>query len=110
MKKLKEGLVIYDFSADGQKWQVSITSIYNPSPTEIEKNKAYNDTLGNFEPDQEELPVRPFVQLECRSSSGEIQMMWWDPLGKVLGPDISRKGWTRSLFYGMKSELCKHRL
>jgi hypothetical protein len=109
METFSIGKTILEETIENQKWVFKVKDIYNPSPTEIEQNEAYNDTLGNYEPDKE-LPTTPSVELVAINQNGEKVEMWWGPCGKHLGPHVSKKGWSKSLFTKLKGKLLKHKL
>ena len=94
---------------EGSLWTVSVKGIYNPSVDEINSNKAHNLTVGNWDPEHERSTC-PQVDLVVRSDDGDVFEMYWLPIEKILGPHISRRGWSRGTLNAIKQELIRWKL
>ena len=109
MATFVNGAVVKEIQAGGKRWQVRVVEVCNPSAAEIALNKAFNETLGNWEPERER-PVESRVRFEISTSESERFEMHWSPTQKVLGPHVSRKGWDRGTFNAIRGELLRWRL
>ena len=92
---------------DKKTWEFRVDEVINPSREEIERNKEFNDSLGNYEPEHVELlrSTTPLIKLVAESSEGEVISLWWDPCIKKVGPPISKKGWSKGLFTKINGKL-----
>ncbi len=104
MREFEIGSVIYEPSVEGARWKVVVSSVYNPSDSELEANQRHNDSLGNWEPERE-LPTERQVYLSVVSETGEKFQLHWTPSSKILGPHVSRRGWSKAMFNNVKSQL-----
>jgi hypothetical protein len=109
MATFVSGTVVKELNVDGRRWQVRVVEIYNPSAAEIEANKKFNDTLGNWDPERER-PVEAWVRFEISTNGSEPFEMRWSPAQKIFGPHVTRKGWDRGTFNAIKGELLRWRL
>ena len=109
MATFVDGAVIKEIDAGGKRWRIEVVEVYNPSAAEIASNKAFNDTLGNWEPDRMR-PLEPQVRIEISAGDSERFEMYWIPTRRLLGPHISRPGWSGGTFNAVKIELSRWHL
>ena len=109
METFRPDKIIETVIIENQKWIFRVADVYNPSQEEINHNRAHNDALGNFEPEKE-LPVNAHITITAESQSGETIELWWSPSDKVLGPHMSKKGWSKGIFTGLKGKLANWQL
>ena len=104
MKVFEERSVICSLYVGREKWDVEVVRVDSLKKEEIAANRAHNQTIGNFDPENE-LPTEPLIALQANSSSGKRIELYWSPETKVLGPNVSQSGWNRRHFNNVKSHL-----
>ena len=109
MKKFQLNEIILETLIENEKWVFRIAKIYNPSQDEIESNLKYNDTLGN-DSWKDGLPTSPYISIIAENKKGDSVSLWWDPTVKLLGPAVSKKGWSKGLFHLLQNVLIKIKL
>ena len=97
MKIYKVGEEILKQKIDGELWLFVVSDVFQLTQGEYDKNEAYNDALGNYEPEKE-LPTNSVVTISATNKLGEsVELKWSYPAVGVY-PHVSRKGWSKALF------------
>ena len=96
MNIFEVGTVVLKEQIDGECWEFRISKIFHLSSEEYAKNIAYNDTLGNWEPDKE-LPENSVVTITATNNKGSLVKLKWTPGCKGVFPHIREKGWSKGL-------------
>ena len=106
MKVFKAGEVILKEKILGKTWVFSVGHVFHLSKEEYERHEAYNDTLGNYEPEKE-LPINSVATITATCQNGEIVELKWSSDFNKIYPHISQKGWSKGLFVKLNIELNK---
>jgi hypothetical protein len=109
MRTFEDGLKVMEFTVDGERWTVVVEKIFHPTEEEVKSNEAFNETLGNWEPEKKK-STEPWVTLFISTKNKPPIGMWWAPIEQILGPHVSRKGWSKSLFVKIRRELTRCQL
>ena len=104
METFEQGKLILEEKINGVLWEFRVSEIFHLSDEEYARNEAYNDTLGNYEPEKE-LPTDPSVRITASAKFGECVHLTWLPREKTLSPHVSKAGWSKSLFSKLKGLL-----
>lgn len=97
MKTFEIGKEVLRERIEGEVWKFVIVDVFHLSSNEYARNEAYNDTLGNYEPEKE-LPTESVATIKATSPSGDSVELKWCPGIKGVYPHIRKKGWTKGLF------------
>jgi hypothetical protein len=106
MKEFRVGETVLKEKIDNEIWVFTISDVFHLSQEEYKSNVAYNDTLGNYEPDKE-LPTNSTAIITGASQSGKlVELRWSSGFNKVY-PHLSLKGWSKGIFLKLNIELAK---
>lgn len=108
MSFFEVGKVVLKLHIENQKWEFKIVDVFNLSEEEFRQNDAFNDTLGNYEPEKE-LPISSLATINAISSSGEIVELKWSSCSHRVFPDVRHKGWSKAVFVKLNVALKKWR-
>jgi len=106
MKVFKVGEIVLKEKIDGEKWIFSITEVFHLSKEEYTANEAYNDTLGNYEPEKEKPTNSSVIITATNQSEDFVELRWSSGINKIF-PHLSKKGWSKGLFVKLNIELSK---
>ena len=109
MEQFQLGKTVLKTQLSNETWEFKVSDIFHLTDSEYASNEAFNDTLGDYEPDKE-LPTSPNVEITAKSKSGEVVKFIWFPCDKTLTPHISKSGWSKGLFAGLKGKLINWKL
>lgn len=70
MKVFEAGKIVLKAKIAGENWVFSISDVFYLSKEVYERNKAYNDTLGNYETEKA-LPTNSIATIKAMSQSGQ---------------------------------------
>lgn len=88
---------MYETRIENEKWIFEISDVFHLTEQEYRANEAYNDKLGDYEPENER-PVNSVATILATGASGELVTLKWSAGKKGVYPHISRKGWSKGLF------------
>ena len=106
MNTFEIGKIITKRNIEGNLWVFSVGDVFHLSREEYVKNEAFNDTLGDYEPDKE-LPTNSVATIIASNSDGDEVELKWCPGIKGVYPHIRKKGWSKMLFVNLNAELKK---
>ncbi len=106
MNVFEPGKEVLTEKIDGELWTFSISKVFHLSPEEYAQNEAFNDTLGDYEPEKE-LPTSSVVTIEAKNKTGDIVVLHWSSSKPGVYPHISKKGWSKGLFIKLNQTLNK---
>lgn len=109
MKYFEVGETIQKTQISNETWEFKVSDIFHLTNSEYATNEAFNYTLGDYEPEKE-LPTYPYVEITAKSKTGETVKLIWLPYDKILSPHISKDGWSKGLFTGLKGKLINWKL
>lgn len=100
--------IILNEKIDDDVWVFVVSDIFHLSHEQYAKNEAYNDSLGDYEPEKE-LPTNSVATIKATSSSGDSVELYWSSGAGGIYPHISKKGWSKGLFIKLNNILKKWR-
>lgn len=109
MKYFEIGETIHKTQLSNESWEFKVSGVFHLTDSEYATNEAFNNTLGDYEPEKE-LQTNPYVEIIAQSISGETIKLIWLPHDKILSPHISKNGWSKGLFTGLKGKLISWKL
>lgn len=109
MEIFEVGKIILEQKINDDLWVFSISKVFQLTEEEYANNGAFNDTLGNYDPENE-LPTSSVVTIIALNNSGGSIKLFWSCGIKGVYPYIRKKGWSKGLFIKLNKILQKWKL
>jgi len=106
MNTFEVGKIVHRVRIGEEKWVFEIIHVSHLTDEEYARNEAFNDTLGDWDPENE-LPTNSLAVILASSSKGDTETLNWSSGMDGVYPHINRKGWTKGLFVKLNEILRK---
>ena len=104
MEIFEVGKVVLKTRIENDYWVFEISDVFQLSSEEYAMNDAYNDTLGNYDPENEK-PTESVATIRATNTNGETVVLRWCYSTKGIYPHTRQKGWARGLFIKLNTIL-----
>jgi len=106
MNVFEIGKEILKEKINGELWIFAVDDIFHLSQEEYAENEAFNDTLGDYEPDKER-PTSSVVTIVATSKAGDIVELKWSYPSMGVYPHVRQKGRSKGVFVKLNQTLRK---